>query len=251
MFEKSLGYDAIIFANTGAERKATIVNMKRLKRLAEDRGIPFYIAKHEKETIIQWCLRLGILPLLPSSRRHVCSQKYKAKPIEDLAKKLFPNERICFHIGIELGEGRRLKRFSPPKDSLFSYRYPLVELGMDRNDCIELLAKHGFHNIPKSACICCPMATKNEIIEARKNKKEWEIIRQIEHNFKVTSPIKHNAWLDAKCPTNKAGNCLPGHWKFDTWKRGHRLYAKTINGRQLSVDEWAAGIDSGEITPDP
>lgn len=246
LYVKSLDIDAVIFSDTGAERRATYVNLKRFKSLAEKHGIPFYICRH-KESIISWTLRLGVLPLLPTSRQHVCSRKFKAEPIEKLTKQLYPGERINFIIGIEAKETRRVKRFTPPKDSLFTYSYPLIDMDMDRDAVTAFLESYGFKNIPKSACVICPYSSRQEIVALHANPKDWQTIQKVEHNFKRTSPIKHAKWLAAGQPLNKANRAPAGMWKHDTYSRGARLFARTMNGRQLSVDEWAACIENGQV----
>src|SRR3546814_20111412 len=35
-------------------------------------------------------------------------------------------------------------------------RWPLIELGMTRRDCLRWLERHGYPMPPKSACIGCP-----------------------------------------------------------------------------------------------
>jgi len=247
LFVDSLNIDAICMADTGAERRTTYLNMKRCKKLAEKAGIPFYVVKKEGETIIEFCLRLGTLPLLPGAPRS-CSRKFKSEPIERFIKTLYPNETVTFLIGIEHEEGTRLKRFTPPKQSNFKYEYPLVDLKMDRQACNALLAEHSLNNVTKSACIICPYSSLGELIDLRASKKDWQVIKQVEHTFKSTSPKKHAAWLRSGKPLNAGNRCPPGLWKHDAYKKGARLFAKSINGKRLSVDEWEAGIDARTIT---
>src|SRR5690349_8574250 len=39
--------------------------------------------------------------------------------------------------------------------------YPLIELGMTRQDCLRWLARQGYPRPPKSACIGCPFRDDN------------------------------------------------------------------------------------------
>lgn len=53
------------------------------------------------------------------------------------------------------------------------------------------------------------------------------------------SAVKNKAWIDAGKPLNKGGRAPRGMWRKDSWAEGARLFAKTVEGRRLSVDEWA------------
>ena len=246
LYVKDLGIDHILFSNTGNEATGTYITVKRMKLLAQQHGIPFTVVKKDKEDIVTWCKRLGVLPVLPGAN-HVCSQKFKAEPIERFVRKVYPNEPIVFLIGIEIEETKRLKRFTKPKDKLFRYEYPLVSLNMNRADCKKLLNDNGFSNITKSACAICPFAQIGEIIASRNNAKQWEIIKSVERSFQNTSPKKHKKWIENGKPLNKANRAPPGMWRKDSWLEGSRLFAKRINGKQLSVAEWELAIDNGTV----
>ena len=52
-------------------------------------------------------------------------------------------------------------------------RYPLVELGMRRYDCLLWLKRHGYPQPPKSACIGCPFNSNDRWRERREVPEEW------------------------------------------------------------------------------
>jgi hypothetical protein len=149
-------------------------------------------------------------------------------------------------IGIEANEGRRTKAFTPPKGDTATYRYPLQDMGMTRQDCIDLLAEYGVE-VAKSSCVFCPFMSHEEIREIRQDAEAWETIKLVEKRFSETSPRKHQAWIDAGKPLNKGGRCLKGHWRKDPWAEGTRLFIRKHNGKQLSVAEWEQVIDQEEI----
>lgn len=56
-------------------------------------------------------------------------------------------------IGISFDEAIRMK---PSFEDWQVNRWPLVELGMTRQDCLRWLEHHGYPLPPKSSCIGCP-----------------------------------------------------------------------------------------------
>lgn len=90
-----------------------------------------------------------------------CTQDYKIRPINrelrrlcGLTRKRSPKEPLVEQwIGISTDEATRMK------DSRFPWikmRWPLIELGMSRTDCLRWMSERGYPQPPKSACIFCP-----------------------------------------------------------------------------------------------
>ena len=235
LFEQDLGIERVVFSDTGAEHPDTYRNVEYFRTLCAEHGLPFDVVSKGGETITEWCVRLGTVPVMPGGS-HVCSKKFKGDVIEKWAR----DNSIAwpvYLIGIEANEGYRCSRFTAPKDDRAEYRYPLVEMNLNRADCEKILAKHGI-SVRKSSCMFCPFMSLDEIEEALSDPEHAQVIRLVESNFQQASADKHAAWLDAGKPTDSAGRALRGMWKKDSWKEGRRLFVKKINGRQLSIDEW-------------
>jgi len=249
LFESSLDIDYVIFADTGAESKATYENVEFFKGLCADAGLPFKIVRRTDkngvptENITEWVTRLGIVPLMPGGR-HVCSKKYKGDVIQKWIDQTFPSEEITYLIGIEVDEGHRTERFTQPKSDKNTYEYPLVEMGMTRQDCVDLLAKYEI-KVVKSSCVFCPYMSREEIKDMRNDPEAWETIKLVEKRFCETSPKNHQAWINAGKPLNAGGRCNTGHWRKDSWAEGARLFNNKYNGKRLSVSEWEQVIDAG------
>ena len=102
-------------------------------------------------------LRLGIPAFYEENGKQVmmqrrCTTHYKIHPIRRAVRKYFENGVIQW-IGISTDEATRMR------DSDVKYienRYPLIELGMNRQDCIEWLVKHKYPVPEKSSCTFCP-----------------------------------------------------------------------------------------------
>ena len=75
-------------------------------------------------------------------------------------------EKPCFMmIGIDSGEESRAKIVSKGK---IEYRYPLIEYGIDREECKEIILSAGLPVPPKSGCFICPFQKRSGWIKLRK-----------------------------------------------------------------------------------
>lgn len=151
------------------------------------------------QTLEQQCLHTGTLPSLAYGGKS-CSLKYKRVPQDKFILARYPPEefmrqgrRVVRAIGFEAGEERRTydhvvkvigldtgeehrltRARSTPGDAklsreawldqhFFSYWYPLMEWGFDRECCKNIIAAAGLPVPIKSACFFCPASKKHEI----------------------------------------------------------------------------------------
>ena len=147
-------------------------------------------------------------------------------------------------IGIEADEGARVKRFTKPRGDVAEYIYPLVDLGMTRAMCVEFLDLVGLV-VEKSSCVFCPFKSEGELRDMYiRDPKAWALCERIEEGFKNMSTVKHNRWLEEGSPLNKGGRAPRGMWRKNSWEAGARLFAKKIDGKALSMTEWAARFNT-------
>ncbi len=93
--------------------------------------------------------------------RRQCTSEYKIAPIRRKVRELVgiagrrsPSVPVAEQwIGISLDEALRMK---PSFESWQINRWPLIEMGMTRQDCLRWLERHEYPLPPKSACIGCP-----------------------------------------------------------------------------------------------
>lgn len=93
--------------------------------------------------------------------RRQCTGDYKIVPIRRKVRELLgitrrrsPKSPVAEQwIGISLDEALRMK---PSFETWQVNRWPLIERGMTRHDCLRWLERHGYPLPPKSACIGCP-----------------------------------------------------------------------------------------------
>ncbi len=111
-----------------------------------------------------------------SMLRRQCTNEYKLRPLRRRLRPLArPGQPVELWMGISLDEAAYRMR-----DSGVQYlrnRYPLVERGLSRHDCLLWLERHGYPRPPRSACLGCPF----------KRDDEWRQLRD-------TDPI---GWEDA------------------------------------------------------
>lgn len=103
-------------------------------------------------------------------------------------------------IGISLDEVTRMK---PSREPWIRNRWPLVELGLRRNDCLEWMKLNEYPEPPRSSCIFCPYHSDHEWRRLRDEEPEefqkaveFEIALQTakakSENFKTT-PFLHSS----------------------------------------------------------
>ena len=104
-----------------------------------------------------------------------CTSDYKIAPIQRevrhrlglVARSPVPvNTSVEMWLGITVDEAERM-RTSP--EHWIANRYPLVDAGMSRADCIEWFAsEHPDRTLPRSACIGCPYHSDDAWLEMRR-----------------------------------------------------------------------------------
>lgn len=129
-----------------------------------------------------------------------CTTDFKIQPIyvkvrELLGIKRAPREKQILAkmaIGISLDEVHRMK---PNTFSYVESYWPLIDLGMTRDDCFEWMAKHGYPMPPRSACVFCPFHSDVEWVRLR-DEEPHEFARAVEFERKVHAAYKQQNALD-------------------------------------------------------
>lgn len=112
--------------------------------------------------------------------RRQCSSEYKLTPIMHEVRRLLgkgPRERITkgavsVLIGISKDEAQRMR---PARQGYMINRWPLIEKGMKRQDCLNWLRRNGYPAPPKSACIGCPFHSDAMWRDMKANRPaEWD-----------------------------------------------------------------------------
>jgi hypothetical protein len=94
-----------------------------------------------------------------------CTRDYKIRPIRRKLRELIRPRRgerairVVQWIGISSDEASRMK---PAPEPWIQTRWPLVELGMTRRDCLSWMETNGYPRPPRSACVFCPFHSDAE-----------------------------------------------------------------------------------------
>jgi hypothetical protein len=181
--------DFAVFANAGRERKKVY---DWLAWLTPQLAFPVFIAQREGLDLGELTLAVArgerplsgspIPPLFLADPEGVvpkqCSKEFKTRVVSKFIRDrlgLAPGERAPKHfkielwLGISMDEIARAKRNEIP---WFTNRFPLIEAGLSRRDCISYLTSIGFPEPPKSSCIWCPFRRKAQWKEMRDNEAD-------------------------------------------------------------------------------
>lgn len=172
--ERGENVDLILSADTGGERPETYEHRDFMSRWCESNGFPEIVCVKKggmQETLEENCLRMQMLPSIAYGFKS-CSQKYKRLPQDTYCNNWQPardawkrGERVVKLIGYDADEERRAQI---KDDAKYIYRYPLIEWGWDRDDCIAAIERAGIPQPGKSACFFCPSSKREEIENLKK-----------------------------------------------------------------------------------
>lgn len=186
--------DAAIFADTQWEPKKVYAWLDWLELEVKRSPKPFPIYR-----VTQGSLRQGILNntnttgqryaavpwhlLMPNGdramNRRQCTAEYKIRPLNKKQRELAglkPKQKskgiLCqSFIGISTDEALRMK---PSREKWVENRWPLIEMGMARHDCLNWFERKGYPLPPKSSCIGCPFHSDDEWRSLRNDKESWD-----------------------------------------------------------------------------
>jgi hypothetical protein len=165
--------DAAIFADTGWEPKTIYNHLDWLESVLD---FPVYrvSAGNIRDDITQGVTagRYASMPFFLSNGgmgRRQCTNEYKIQPIIRKVRELVglkKGERagkslaVEQWIGISLDEMQRMKM---SQKKWITHRWPLIELRMNRTDCIAWFNKnYPGRELSKSSCIACPYHSNDE-----------------------------------------------------------------------------------------
>lgn len=171
--------DLILFADTGGELPATYLNVAAMSAWCLAHDFPEIVTVRydsgPNKTLEDECLANTTLPSLAFGNRG-CSVKWKRQPQQRYLRDWAPardawarGEAIESLIGIDAGEAHRGKF---PPDKKYRYRFPLIEWGWARDECIQVIRDAGIPLPRKSACWFCPASKKGEVLELARDQPE-------------------------------------------------------------------------------
>lgn len=151
--DEGLPLDDVVFADTSAEKPETYAYLKeQIIPFLQANGIPYHRVA-AKETLIERCMRGHTIP---DMRYRWSTRDYKIRPIE---KHLKPHAPVVVYLGIAYDEAHRMK---PSRKDWVTHAWPLVDRGIDRVGCEEIIKAKGWPVPAKSGCYFCPFSRLSE-----------------------------------------------------------------------------------------
>ena len=108
--------------------------------------------------------------------RRQCTDSYKIRPIRRKVRELLGlrrGQRVPSGVSVELWLGISTDeaiRMKPSRDRWITNRYPLIEEGMSRRDCMDWWKERYDRPLERSACVACPFQSRSRWVET---KRRW------------------------------------------------------------------------------
>ncbi|MGP3912992.1 phosphoadenosine phosphosulfate reductase [Nonomuraea sp. 10N515B] len=172
--QRKIEFPTFLFANVGndSEHPATIAYVREIAAAyAARHGIAMHELQRQRrdgsvetlwERLHQPQLRSIPIPIRMNNGapgRRSCTSDFKIKVVTKWLKEhgATPQNPAVVGIGISLDEIHRAnKRRSEPYEQI---DYPLLDLGLRRDACVQIITAAGLPVPPKSACFFCPFKT--------------------------------------------------------------------------------------------
>jgi len=134
---------------------------------------------------------------LPSIRWRWCTYRFKLQPIWR-----YTGKPCVMFIGISYDERHRaVKEYRQKQAKTIKIRYPLIEAGITRRDCIQIIKDHGLKVPMKSGCWICPFQSEKRLIWLYNNHRdlfdkivELEKVRGNRHTLKEKPITYYVPW---------------------------------------------------------
>ena len=206
--------DAAIFADTGWEPKHVYTWLDWLEK-----QLPFPIYRVQRGNLRQDTIdrskllasRVAAIPwhmVMPNGDRAMgrrqCTAEYKIYPLTVKTRELLelkPRQRakgvLCeMLIGISTDEALRMK---PAKEAWKKHRWPLIEMGMNRNDCLRWMECKGYPLPPKSSCIGCPYHSDHEWRLIKADPDSWADALEVDAAIRNQPKMKGQQFMHRSC----------------------------------------------------
>lgn len=222
--------DALIFADTGWEPKAVYEHLEWCKAKCSELGLLVYVVsagdiRSDAFSGNRWAsMPLYTLEFVESSVendhdtgelysvpqhyekgaiRRQCTKEYKIDPITKKMRELMnatgkrlPAGSAELWMGISLDEVYRMKS---SLEAWKVHRFPLIDLGLRRSDCLNLLREMGWPEPPRSACIGCPFHSDKEWLRIKANAEEWADACEFDRKIRKRRNVRGDLYLHRSC----------------------------------------------------
>lgn len=196
--------DAAIFADTGWEPRKV---HDYLDWLEKQLPFPVYRVMNNDGLLnaLQGEGRVAAVPFFLSNGglgRRQCTNDYKIVPIQRKVRELLgyrkyqriPANSATMWIGISTDEAIRQK---PSRVAWIEHRWPLLELGLSRQDCLSWFKQRNAPEPPKSSCLGCPFHSDAEwLLIKNGNQQEWEHTVMMDRHIRTSNKkMQHEQYM--------------------------------------------------------
>lgn len=198
LIEREEPVDLILFADTGAERPETYQHIESFNVWLRQRGcVEIQIVRKMKDgqpyTLEEDCIKNECLPSIAYGFKR-CSDHFKIRPQHTFMRQWQPaidvwasGGKVVKYIGYDAGETRRKENADLKVDNQYEYKYPLIDWGWEREECINAIKSAGLPLPPKSACFFCPSSRPTEIVALSESHPDlMDRALKMEENAKLT-----------------------------------------------------------------
>ncbi|MEV5556340.1 phosphoadenosine phosphosulfate reductase [Nonomuraea wenchangensis] len=185
--QREIDFPTFLFANVGddSEHPSTLAYVREIATgYAREHGIDIHeIQRRRRDGSIETLWerlhrpRLRSIPIPirmdnGAPGRRSCTSDFKIKVVAKWLKEhgATANRPAIVGVGISLDEIHRAnKRRSDPYEQI---EYPLLDLALRRDDCVQIITAAGLPVPPKSACFFCPFKTVDAWRHQRRHEPE-------------------------------------------------------------------------------
>lgn len=194
----------VVFADTGAETPDTYAIVTFAREFYDQAKIPFHTVQHRntQSGLYETAQRRRVIP---SVQWRWCTRDFKVKPIHRFYASL--DRPVKQYIGIARDEVHRIRHGDNPR---ITNLYPLIDLGINRQDCQDVIAAHGGPETHKSGCYFCPFNSPSrwqqiqvrhpdlfqQALKLEENSKHFPRQRLLQQAFPNHHDLTLRAYLD-------------------------------------------------------
>jgi hypothetical protein len=160
--------DAAIHADTEHEMEATYTFAAQWTPWLEERGVKVATVRNEGRGGTKVSVEGGrggeiVIPAFTIENgkqgriRRQCTHDWKVDPVRRYLQAHRSKQQVELWLGITTDEWQRAKDADV---KYITHRFPLLEMGMSRSDCIKWLEAHNLPSPGKSSCTFCPFHNK-------------------------------------------------------------------------------------------
>lgn len=140
-----------------------------------------------------------------------CTTDFKIDVIYREYNRLRGKQPVEQWVGISRDEATRMK---PARRSWVTNRYPLIDAGITRTDCLRWMSTKGYPVPPRSACVFCPYHNNAEWLRLKTNDSKSfgaavKFEKDYQNSLKQVSGFRGTPFLNRSCLSLETINFLP------------------------------------------